>query len=67
MLFLNPRLQMSSVVKRQVLEGVQAVVFLNRQMQTASKISIQVFDRRDEGEALYSRKPLISPYAAPTF
>ncbi|KAI5790006.1 hypothetical protein FPQ18DRAFT_367853 [Pyronema domesticum] len=64
MLFLNPRLQMSSVVKRQVLEGVQAVVFLNRQMQTASKISIQVFDRRDEGEALYSQYDNLDPSIA---
>ena len=56
MLFLNPRLQLSAVVKRQVLEGVQAVVFLNRSMQLASKISIQVFDRRGEGEASFDRK-----------
>lgn len=56
MLFLNPRLQLSAVVKRQVLEGVHAVVFLNRSMQAASKISIQVFDRRGEGEASFDRK-----------
>lgn len=56
MLFLNPRLQLSAVVKRQVLEGVHAVVFLNRQMQAASQISIQVFDRRGEGEAKFDRK-----------
>jgi nuclear polyadenylated RNA-binding protein 3 len=64
MLFLNPRLQLSAVVKRQVLEGVQAVVFLNRQMQTASKISIQVFDRRGEGEASFDRKRF-SPCSLP--
>jgi nuclear polyadenylated RNA-binding protein 3 len=56
MLFLNPRLQLSAVVKRQVLEGVHAVVFLNKQMQAASKISIQIFDRRGEGEATFDRE-----------
>lgn len=58
MLFLNPRLQLTAVVKRQVLEGVSAVVFLNRQMQQASKIVIQVFKRRGHEQAQYDRKCL---------
>jgi nuclear polyadenylated RNA-binding protein 3 len=61
MLFLNPRLQLSAVVKRQVLEGVQAVVFLNRQMQQASQISIQIFDRRGDGEASFDQYDNLDP------
>lgn len=49
-LFLNPRLDIGAVVRRQILEGVQAVVFLNRKMQGDGKINMQVFDRR-QGEA----------------
>lgn len=56
MLFLNPRLQLSAVVKRQIVEGVKAVVFLNRNMQQTNRITIQIFDRRGEGEATYDRK-----------
>lgn len=56
MLFLNPRLQMAAVVKRQVAEGVNAVVFLNRQHQQTNQITIQIFDRRGEGEATWDRK-----------
>lgn len=43
-------------MKQQILEGVQAVVFLSRQMQQDSKISIQVFDRRGAGEATFDRQ-----------
>jgi len=49
-LFLNPRLDIGAVVRRQILEGVQAVVFLNKKMQLDGKINLQVFDRR-QGEA----------------
>jgi len=49
-LFLNPRLDIGAVVRRQILEGVQAVVFLNKKMQMDGKINLQVFDRR-QGEA----------------
>ncbi|KAI5806131.1 hypothetical protein EDC01DRAFT_748147 [Geopyxis carbonaria] len=61
MLFLNPRLQLSAVVKRQVAEGVMAVVFLNRQMQATNRISIQVFDRRGEGEATFDQYDNLDP------
>ena len=55
-LYLNPRLPLNvnAVVKRQVSEGVAAVVFLNRQMQLTSKVSIQVYNRR-QAEATYDR------------
>ncbi|KAF8458221.1 hypothetical protein BDZ91DRAFT_837438 [Kalaharituber pfeilii] len=49
-LFLAPRLDIGAVVRRQILEGVQAVVFLDRKMQVDGKINMQVFDRRG-GEA----------------
>ncbi|KAI9809653.1 MAG: hypothetical protein M1825_000085 [Sarcosagium campestre] len=45
-LHLNPRLSLSAVVRRQILEGVQAVVKLTRRDQSSGKISLQVFDRR---------------------
>lgn len=59
MLFLSPRLQLSAVVKRQIIEGVMAVVFLNHQSQQSNRITIQIFDRRGEGEATYDRMCLL--------
>lgn len=44
-MFLSPRLPAEVVVKRQILEGVMAVVKLTRRTQDASKIPLQVFDR----------------------
>ncbi|KAA8899246.1 hypothetical protein FN846DRAFT_909679 [Sphaerosporella brunnea] len=64
MLFLNPRLQLSAVVKRQVMEGVNAVVFLNRQMQLASTISIQIFDRKDQDAASFNQYDNLDPSVA---
>lgn len=43
--WLNPRLTLAAVVKRQIIEGVQAVVKLTRTMQYSTKIPLQVFDR----------------------
>ena len=40
-----PNVSYQAVVKRQILEGVQAIVKLNRAAQTTGKISLQVFDR----------------------
>ncbi|KAG4303572.1 hypothetical protein PCK1_000090 [Pneumocystis canis] len=45
-LFLSPRLSLSSVVQQMIIEGIMAIIFLNRQMQSQSKISIQIFDRK---------------------
>lgn len=42
---MNPRLPLAVVIKRQILEGVQAVVRLTRQCQINVKIPLQVFDR----------------------
>lgn len=41
-----PRVSMAAVVKRQIIEGVQAVVKILRQSQVTGKIPLQVFDRR---------------------
>lgn len=43
--WLNPRLALAAVIKRQIIEGVQAVVKLTRNVQYTSKIPLQVFDR----------------------
>ncbi|KAG5519742.1 hypothetical protein PMAC_000015 [Pneumocystis sp. 'macacae'] len=45
-LFLSPRLSLPSVVQQMIIEGIMAIIFLNRQMQSQSKISMQIFDRR---------------------
>lgn len=62
--FLNPRIPLEPLVKQQILEGVQAIVFLSRQMQASSKISIQVFDRRGDGEATYDQYDDLDPSIA---
>lgn len=43
-LFLNPRLSLQAVIRRQILEGVQAVCQLTRRSQTSSKVPLQLFD-----------------------
>ncbi|KTW31663.1 uncharacterized protein T551_00924 [Pneumocystis jirovecii RU7] len=45
-LFLSPRLSLPSVVQQMIIEGIMAIIFLSRQMQSQSKISMQIFDRR---------------------
>lgn len=45
-LFLSPRLPLPSVVQQMIIEGIMAIIFLNRQLQSQSKISMQIFDRR---------------------
>jgi hypothetical protein len=40
-----PRVSLTAVVKRQIIEGVQAVVKIFRQSQVTGKIPLQVFDR----------------------
>ncbi|EXJ85185.1 hypothetical protein A1O3_05860 [Capronia epimyces CBS 606.96] len=44
-IWLSPRLPLGAVVKRQIIEGVQAVVKLSQTNQYNSKIPLQVFDR----------------------
>jgi hypothetical protein len=40
-----PRVSLAAVVKRQILEGVLAVVKLHRSSQMSGKIPLQLFDR----------------------
>lgn len=42
---LSPRIKLSSVIRRQIIEGVLAVVKVSRSHQYTRKISLQVFDR----------------------
>jgi hypothetical protein len=44
-IWLSARLPLNAVVKRQIIEGVQAVVKLSQHAQYNSKIPLQVFDR----------------------
>ncbi|KIW11641.1 hypothetical protein PV08_10943 [Exophiala spinifera] len=44
-IWLSPRLPLNGVVKRQIIEGVQAVVKLSQSAQYNSRIPLQVFDR----------------------
>lgn len=44
---LLPRLPLAAVVRRQILEGVQAVVKMGRNSQATGKIPLQVFDRSE--------------------
>ena len=45
MMLLPPRLSLGAVIKRQIWEGVPAVVKLHRTAQVTGKIPLQVFDR----------------------
>lgn len=45
-MFLSPRLPIQAVIRRQILEGVQAVSKLDMRSQNSSKIPLQVFDRQ---------------------
>lgn len=45
-LLLSPRLSEAAVIRRQIVEGVVAVVKLTRHNQNSAKIGLQIFDRR---------------------
>jgi hypothetical protein len=56
-LLLSPRLSEAAVIRRQVLEGVLAVIRLTRENQATGKLSLQLFDRRDGAEEVkFERK-----------
>ena len=48
-LLLSPRFSEQSVIRRQIVEGVIAVVKLTRQTQNTGKIGLQIFDRKNAG------------------
>lgn len=43
-LILSPRINLDAVVRRQILEGVLAIIRLSRSNQYSGKIPLQVFD-----------------------
>lgn len=45
-MFLSPRLPLQAVIRRQILEGVHAVLQLTIRSQNSSKVPLQVFDRQ---------------------
>jgi nuclear polyadenylated RNA-binding protein 3 len=45
-MFLSPRLPIQAVIRRQILEGVYAVLQLDMRSQNQSKVPLQVFDRQ---------------------
>lgn len=45
-MFLSPRLPLQAVIRRQILEGVYAVLQLDLKSQIDSKVPLQVFDRQ---------------------
>ncbi|KAJ4291162.1 nuclear polyadenylated RNA-binding protein 3 [Kalmusia sp. IMI 367209] len=45
-LIMSPRLNESAVVRRQIMEGVLAIIRLNTAALVKSKINVQIFDRR---------------------
>lgn len=51
---LAPRLSLEAFTKRQILEGVQAVVKIMRQSQVTGKIPLQVFDRTDRNNVQFA-------------
>jgi len=61
LLYLHPRMPLDSVIKQQILEGVQAIVFLDSQKQRESYISLQVFNRHGSAEAGYDRPSPLNP------
>ena len=61
LLYLHPRMPLDSVIKQQILEGVQAIVFLDSQKQRESSISLQVFNRHGSAEAGYDRLSPLNP------
>lgn len=40
-----PRVSLEAVIKRQIVEGVQAIVQISRKSQVTGKIPLQVYDR----------------------
>lgn len=49
-LMLSPRILLSAVVRRQIIEGVLAIVKLSHSHQYSGKIPLQVFDRSNSAD-----------------
>jgi hypothetical protein len=58
-LILRPHLSEAAVLRRQILEGVQALVRLTRAHEMRGKIPLQIFDRRGGADNVkFERMPL---------
>lgn len=63
-LMLSPRLSEAAVIKRQIIEGVTAVVRMNRFSPKIGKIPLQVFDRRCGAEVRFEEYADLDPNIA---
>ncbi|KAF3931698.1 hypothetical protein ABW19_dt0203391 [Dactylella cylindrospora] len=63
-LHITPRIHLESYIKRQILEGCQAVVFLTRQTQDARKVSVQIFKGDGSNAGQYDEYDMVNPDAA---
>ncbi|KAK9704631.1 nuclear polyadenylated RNA-binding protein 3, partial [Basidiobolus ranarum] len=45
-LFISPKISLRSVIRQMILEGVHAVIFIEKQHQVMQKVSLQVFDQK---------------------
>jgi hypothetical protein len=62
-LLLSPRLSEAAVIRRQIVEGVLAVVRLTQANLTSGKLSLQLFDRRGGADNVkFERKPSFAFY-----
>ncbi|KAJ6260443.1 hypothetical protein Dda_4669 [Drechslerella dactyloides] len=62
-LHMTPRIHLETYIKRQVVEGCQAVVFLTRATQQANKVSIQIF-KGGSNSGQYDEYDMVNPDAA---
>ncbi|KAK3077269.1 hypothetical protein LTS18_010770, partial [Coniosporium uncinatum] len=64
-LLLSPRLNEAAVVKRQIIEGVQAVCKLDRMSQQTGQVTLQIFNRSEGADRVtFDEYPPIPPNAA---
>ncbi|KAK8221848.1 nuclear polyadenylated RNA-binding protein 3 [Zalaria obscura] len=63
-LLLSPRLSEAAVIKRQIVEGVTAVVRLTKNNQNTAKIPLQVFDRRNGADVRFEEYDGLEPHVA---
>lgn len=63
-MFLHPRTPLSSVLRRQILEGVQAVTQLERRSQDTGRIPLTVFDRKGGADVRFDEYQDLDPKIA---
>ena len=65
-IMLSPRFTLAAVVKRQIIEGVQAIIKLTRSSQYNGKVPLQVFDRSAGIEVRFNGKCRLLYYSLPS-